>query len=987
MDINISDMNTMGSPNTRNTGNRGEEEVRHFFSRNGMSVIDYPQSQDVGTDLIVDVQLEDSNTGNTLDLGYPVRVQVKTGTSYFSSPGCSLDNNGKEVDGWWFSCDGRHHNYWTRHFDSFLLILVKLNDESDYHEAPEMYWQWLDEEGRYCPTRKPITPDGLQNESSQNDMHYKIFIPSSQIVDEGLCDILKEAAYNHWLSTRVASADIYNFNIEEVPASQQARYAMLLPDLTAPHVNKGYDHAISWPEALALCVLHHPSRWSNDYYSFADQFEEVPNIKEAKSSSDAGWQFAGWYYDYHFLNGNENPDGFEELSGLPAELQAARAVIVSARAYHEKQFHLAIQVIDAAIDGIKAKGIDDIDMAWLLIQKGNSLCELAKIDEATSAYAKSQRLTRASKTNETDLTAKLLHSVATVAIYYLQTPPRRDVGGLISANDNELARFSLRREAANFDKLIDERFDAWSPSGDITFGASGTLLINCQVSLDVSLLSGNVPSYRQSLSQMAMIELSERGAEGDAAVGYLSALLRAGDANRLGQALEKIKRTYDPKIVTDFIERLSPADVTPVTSAAYFKAIVICGEFLSKSRSDEWFAFLIAALEDPIIFAKRYTPPGVYRFWPTEAIKCMCSMRYQLSSNVMNRIVNSIISSKVSLEPASSEIRGLLLALNDDPARTRERITTAGEPIPQWLEPILSEAFTGVTQEKREAIHREILSGNLSHIEQIGSFDSIEPDEIVAIINKGLAILKEICVQANDGVYTGRSIDYGYLTTYLVTHYPEYSNCDIDRWWDRIIELLEKPLINNREKVSAAKVIISNIMRVPVEQARKIDARGSMILKSVDWGLLPSDGGDERIVLQAMLIAAYGRVRGFDEAIRMAACDLEGINRYNVSLLEYTANPGLSLLAACSSDDYEIRYKAFETLVSVCCEDERRFKEYSDFFSKRCLSGCSDYARGLINALYCHQNHDSEAKKLLDKLANSHPSAIVRHHANNLLSR
>lgn len=374
-----------------------------------------------------------------------------------------------------------------------------------------MYWQWLDEEGRYCPTRKPITPDGLQNVSSQNDRRYKIFIPSSQIVDEGLCDILKEAAYNHWLSTRVAPADIYNFNIEEVPASQQARYAMLLPDLTAPHVNKGYDHAISWPEALALCVLHHPSRWSNDYYSFADQFDEVPNIKEAKSSSDAGWQFAGWYYDYRFLNGKENPDGFEELSGLPAELQVARAVIVSARAYHEKQFHLAIQVIDAAIDGIEAKGIDDIDMAWLLIQKGNSVCELAKIDEATSAYAKSQRLTRASKTNETDLTAKLLHSVATVAIYYLQTPPRGDVGGLISTNDNELARFSLRREAANFDKLIDERFDAWSPSGDITFGASDTLLINCQVSLDVSLLSGNVPSYRQSLSQMAMIELSERG--------------------------------------------------------------------------------------------------------------------------------------------------------------------------------------------------------------------------------------------------------------------------------------------------------------------------------------------------------------------------------------------------------------------------------------------------------------------------------------------
>ena len=985
MDIDISDVNTMGSPNTRNTGNRGEEKVRHFFCKNGMSVIDYPQSQDVGTDLIVDVQLEDSKTGNTLDLGYPVRVQVKTGSSYFSSPGRSLDNNGKEVDGWWFSCDSRHRNYWTRHFDSFLLILVKLKDETDYPETPEMYWQWLDDEGIYCPTRKPITPAGLRNESSRSDTRYKVFVPSSQIVDENLCSLLKEVAYNHWLSTRVTPADIYNFNISEVPVSQYARYAMLLPDLTAPHVNRGFDHAISWPEALALCVLHHPDRWSNDYYSFADQFDEVPNFEEAKSSSDAGWQFAGWYHDFHFLNGEESLAGFEELASLPVELQVARAVIVSARAYHEKQFDLANQVIDTVIDGIGAKGIDDIDMAWLLIQKGNNLCELAKMDEATSAYAESQRLTRASKTNQTDLTAKLLHSVATVAIYYLQMPPRGDVGGLISANDNELARFSLRRDAANFDKLIDERFDAWGPSGDITFGASDTLLINCQVSLDVSLLSGNVPNYRHSLSQMAMIELSEREAEGGAAVGYLSVLLRAGDANRLGQALEKIKRTYDPKIVADFVDRLSPADVTPVTSAAYFKSILICGEFLSKSHSDEWFAFLIAALDDPVNFAKRYNPPGVFRFWPTEAIKCMRSMRYQLSPDVMNRIVNSIISSKVSLEPASSEIRGLMLALNGDPASSSERIT-ASEPIPQWLNSILSEVAP-LTQEKRKAIHQEILSGNLSHIGQIGSLDSLEPDEILAIISKGLTVLKEICAQADDGTYEGRSIDYGYLTTYLITHCTECSDCDLDQWWDGIVGLLEKTLIDNREKMSVAKMITASIMRVPVEQARKIDAHWSMILKSMDQGALPFDGGDERIVLQAMLMAAYGRVRGFDEAMRMSAFEFEGINRYNVSLLEYTANPELALLAACSSDAYELRYKAFETLVSVCCENERRYKEYSDYFSKRCLNGCSDYARGFINALYSHQSYYSEAKELLENLSNNHPSAIVRHHANALLSR
>lgn len=155
----------------------------------------------------------------------------------------------------------------------------------------------------------------------------------------------------------------------------------------------------------------------------------------------------------------------------------------------------------------------------------------------------------------------------------------------------------------------------------------------------------------------------------------------------------------------------------------------------------------------------------------------------------------------------------------------------------------------------------------------------------------------------------------------------------------------------------------------------------------MDRGLHPYDSEDVRVVLQAMLTAVHGRVQGFNEAMKMAVCGLEGINRYNVSILEYTTNPDLPLLEACSSDDYELRYQAFETLTSVCCEDERKFKEYSDFFSKRCLSGCGDYARGFINALYRHRDCVSEAKELLTELAENHPSAIIRHYANELLSK
>ena len=986
MDIDLSRVNTMGSTNSRNKGNSGEDEVRHFFNRNGMHVIDYPQSQDVGTDLIVDVQLEETKSGNILDPGYPVRVQVKTGSSYFSSPGRFSDSDGNVVNGWWFRCDAKHHAYWTTHIDSFLLILVKPEGDSNHHKAPKMYWQWLDDEDRYCATEKSGAFIGLQNASSQSDSHYKVFVPCSQTVDEDFCNMLRKVAYNHWISSRLAPVDIYSFNITEVPTSQHARYALLLPDLTAPHINRSHDHAISWPEALALCVLHCSERWSNGFHGFADQFGTAPSIEESKSSSDAGWRFASWYHDFRFLKGDEGAEGFEGLADLPVELQVAHAVILAVRAYHEKQFDFANQVINAALNSIGADAIDDTDMAWLLIQKGNSLCELAKKDEAASAYAKSQRLTKASKSNESDLTAKLLHSVAVAAIFSLQEPSRGDVGSFISANDNELARFSLRRDAVNFDKLIDDMFDVWSPSGDITIRASDTILVNCQISEDISLLSGNIPAYRHSLSKAAMIELSDRRVEGDAAVRCLFSLLRAGDANRLGQALEKIKRAYGSETVIGFMEELSPDDVTPMTSVAYVKAIQTCGEYLSRSRADEWFAFLISALEDPDNFAEQYTPPGAFRFWPAEAIRCMCSMRYQLGADEMDRIIKSIFTSRMPLESASNEIHRLFVAFNVDSNHSREFITVSGQ-IPQWLSPILNRVPTAETQENREAIHQEIRRGNLSRIGQIGRVDDFEPDEIAAIINEGLIVLKDICAQADVGMYTGRPIDYGHLTTYLMTHYIADSDYNIDRWWNGIIELLEKPLIDNREKVSAAKEITASIMRVPIEQARKINVHGPMIMKSVDQRELPFDSGDDCSVLKAMLTAVHGRVQGFDEAMRMEACGLGGINRFNVSLLEYTGNPDLPLLAICSSDDFELRYKAFETLVSVCCEDKKRYKEYSGYFSNRCLGGCSDYARGFINTLYRNQNYVPEAKGLLIKLADNHPSSIIRHYAKERLSR
>mgnify|MGYP000912221616 CR=1 FL=1 len=140
----------MRAPRNEATGTSGESEVKAEFERLGWGVM-LGAEHDLGTDLLLLPRDE-----RRFDLGTALGAQVKTGPSQFSNE-YKVDG---QIDGWWFSTDLMHFEYWSNHAIPHIIIL------RDQHTNTS-YWQL-------------VTPDNIRRTSKTA----KILIPLDQTIDE-----------------------------------------------------------------------------------------------------------------------------------------------------------------------------------------------------------------------------------------------------------------------------------------------------------------------------------------------------------------------------------------------------------------------------------------------------------------------------------------------------------------------------------------------------------------------------------------------------------------------------------------------------------------------------------------------------------------------------------------------------------------------------------------------------------------------------------
>lgn len=120
-------------------------------------------TEDYGVDAQVEVAEDGIASGKLLGF------QIKSGMSYFSSPG---------PDGWWYRADARHVQYWLNHSLPIVVVLC--------HPATgRCHWQLVNQDTL-------VSTPGVG---------YKILIPEAQVLDESARRPLREVAVGAAVAT------------------------------------------------------------------------------------------------------------------------------------------------------------------------------------------------------------------------------------------------------------------------------------------------------------------------------------------------------------------------------------------------------------------------------------------------------------------------------------------------------------------------------------------------------------------------------------------------------------------------------------------------------------------------------------------------------------------------------------------------------------------------------------------------------------------
>lgn len=140
------------------------------------------------SDFGIDGQLEVVDSGTAT--GRLVALQIKCGLSYFARP--------KAAEGWWFTFDEKHANYWLEHS---LPVVVVLVDET----AGRGFWEVI--------RRDTVARTGKR---------YRVLVPSTQPFDESMTERLTALAYRQPINDP-RSAQQFEVHLQRLPPDVSER--------------------------------------------------------------------------------------------------------------------------------------------------------------------------------------------------------------------------------------------------------------------------------------------------------------------------------------------------------------------------------------------------------------------------------------------------------------------------------------------------------------------------------------------------------------------------------------------------------------------------------------------------------------------------------------------------------------------------------------------------------------------------------------------
>ncbi|NYI76815.1 DUF4365 domain-containing protein [Nocardioides panzhihuensis] len=485
---------------TQQTGALGEGQVSVALMKVGWAPA-VKIEQDIGDDLLsfarvtvpkVDEDEAGSSTGTDLfDISMPVILQVKSSpTEYLRTK-----SRHRSRAGWWYWEDTKGHlDHWTGFGLPYLLV---------YQDTANGISYWA----HVTPQNIDKTPNGR-----------KVFVPADQTITPECLDQLTQAILTQ---RRNLLTNIQPGRLKALPPGQRLRYALVVPRLAAPHLNR-LSNAIESEEAVAMILRGRLA----DIYHIADS-SGCPPVKSWRSHKEWGWRFAG-----AFLTALDSGDttALMRLAGkAPSkpERDACRAV-AGAVAYANGRTTAALNALSVQPDA------RPVDRGWVLMLRAHVLYEKG---DKHGAHKAAQNAVRCFKVSG-DLTADALRVGCLSVVYASADAAPLDFQDGLAAQDNLGTLWRAQAVSDALARDLDDRFRGWAGDKSIRFVSVRAFDLLTLAGWNAAF-SGAWGTWRDLLSQASRVCLASSPGSDDVRAA-LDALVRTGNKSQVKLAAQRV---------------------------------------------------------------------------------------------------------------------------------------------------------------------------------------------------------------------------------------------------------------------------------------------------------------------------------------------------------------------------------------------------------------------------------------------------------------
>jgi Domain of unknown function (DUF4365) len=769
---------------------------------------------DLGIDIFLQVRDE-----RRFDRAAFVMAQVKTGSCYFADE--AKDETGSGI-GWWYAeRDARHFEDWVQHGLPHLLVL---------HDPVSRISYWA----HVTPESVTSTGDG-----------FKILVPANQRVDEVNREALLSVAASVKASPRLEGTS-FIASAKAVAPARVLRHALLTPRLIAPHPNAIRDRTLEPEEAVALVTQGRLS----DLDMFVDM-KLNPKLAAADATHrDWRWRFFAAYREF-VATGDRAPILRLAANTMPGRsLKKEQAYRVAACAVMAAVVLADAERWDEAQSVLLATGDDlpPVDHAWVLVHRAVVLAERGEVSAARTLAARAQRTVNL---DADDVTANAIGSAAAELIFGTAGWGTGELAATLTAGDTAASWWRSQAVSWALHDHDESAYKAWANVDDVDADQSGDAQDRLLGAWPSASLAGARSAAANVLAtrvhhDLVHHEVAWRSATaGEAATAAavdkssvtdagehvaasnprlaavkgledgLDRLRRYGRHSDLEIAVRRLWAAGPAAAVRTAVQHSVAAPWSHTTARPKLSLLELAGDLLDAPASDAATQQCLDALANPMPFAEQIRPTfGVAHLMHRGLKGVLPAASDAAHEQVIEYVLQAVPENE---DPAiEQDLAQLVVRLRPLAVLGQaERLRTAALRYPgQHLSAtVLAALLPGGNRDAETELLRRADAGDRHAAAVLGSATALSPLAAAALIDREVAVCRQIVTRARQGAYGLGSWDSGRALTVLNLTFPALAQ------WEPVVELVLDPEVARDDKIEALHVLAARADDLPDDVA------------------------------------------------------------------------------------------------------------------------------------------------------------------------